>query len=126
MTLQSAVFVLVHFGTDMMDFGDVDWAASTRRSEERCKAPFGRARDLLHDLHESVHFWYALRRHGDVATCTSWLEKLRGVSTFNKNSEYEQQRKEYLKLLDEIKRWQPEFRDRPREPRARGPREIAV
>ena len=100
----------------MMDFGTVDWEASARRSKERCKPPSGRAKDLLKDLNESKHFWYALRRHGDVATCTSWLEKLRTVSTFDNKNEYEQQRKEYLKLLDEIKRWDPEFRDRPRRP----------
>jgi hypothetical protein len=103
-----------------MDLGSVNWAASVARSEERCKSPTGRARKLLDELKESNHFWYALRRHGDVETCTKWLEKLRGVSTYDKYSKYEEQRREYLKLVDEINRWQPDSRDRGRE-RPAGP-----
>jgi hypothetical protein len=97
-----------------MDLGSVDWAASVARSEERCKSPTGRARKLLDELQESNHLWYALRRHGDVETCTKWLEKLRGVSNHDRYSKYEEQRREYLKLVDEVNRWQPDFRDQDR------------
>ena len=93
-----------------MDLGSVDWETSVARSEARCKSPTGRARKLLDDLQESKYFWYALRRHGDSETCTNWLEKLRGVSSYDRNSKYEEQRREYIKLVDEVNRWQPGFR----------------
>ena len=97
-----------------MDLGSVDWEASVARSKERCNTPTGRIRKLLDDLQESNHFWYALRRHGDVETCTDWLEKLREVSNYNRKSKYEEQKKEYLKFVDEVNRWEPGFRDQVR------------
>ena len=89
-----------------------DWEASQERSKERCKPPTGRAAELLVDLNESKHLWYALRRHGDEEMCIKWLDLLRDTSTHDPSSENEVKRKQYLKLLDEIKRWQPDFQDR--------------
>ena len=90
---------------------DCDWEASHERSKERCKPPTERAAELLADLKESKHLWYALRRHGDQKMCIEWLEILRDNSTHDPNSENEVKRKEYFKLVDEIRRWQPDFQD---------------
>lgn len=97
------VVVLVSLAA--MDPDKVDWEASTARSKERCKPPPPEAFELLKKMHESVHVWYELRRHGDVQKCLKWLNQLAIVSTHDRNSEYEQQRRQYLHLLDEVKRW---------------------
>lgn len=86
---------------------------SRQRSIERVAEPPRAAKRLLQELNESRDFWKALRKHGTVQQCQRWLECMVGNSSWEdqRDSEEELLRKEYLRLWDECKFFDPHFVD---------------
>jgi hypothetical protein len=87
--------------------------ARTREAEQRCRArterPPSYCRQLLRDLRESDAMWLALRKHLTEGDAQYILEVLKEHSGWRdvKKSEDEVLRKEYLRLFDECKFYNP-------------------
>ena len=88
-------------------------AESLQRSFARVQRPPRAALRLLRDMGEHKSFWFALRRHGDEQVAMRWLAKLHATSNWaeQKFSPSELLRKEYLRLLDCIKAFDPDYQD---------------
>ena len=88
-------------------------AESLKRSIERFNRPPAEAYRMLKEMGEHKSFWFALRKHGDEKKALEWLTILHSHSNWaeNKKSVSERLRKEYLRLLDDVKFFNPSFRD---------------
>ena len=86
---------------------------STLRCRARHEPCPGEAKKLLKEMDEGTALWYGLRRHLDEE---STLEALREMSEFStwketKATENEQLRKQYLRLFQAVKEYDPGFVD---------------
>ena len=86
--------------------------ASRDRSLNRTRQPEGEARMLLTELRESGAFWLALRKHLDEEEALFILKVLQEHSGWRevKKSRNEELRKEYLRLYDECRYFDPDWR----------------
>ena len=86
--------------------------ASRDRSLNRTRQPEGEARMLLTELRESGAFWLALRKHLDEEEAVFILKVLQEHSGWRevKKSRNEELRKEYLRLYDECRYFDPDWR----------------
>jgi hypothetical protein len=68
---------------------------------------------MLKDMGEHKSFWFTLRKHGDETAALRWLTTLHAQSNWavNKHSDAEVLRKEYLRLLDGVKFFNPSYQD---------------
>ena len=68
---------------------------------------------MLKDMGEHKSLWFALRKHGDSDQVLKWLSILHDHSNWQheKTTQDEKLRKEYLSLLDQIRYFDPSFRD---------------
>ena len=84
-----------------------------QRCLERTAYPQGACRELLTELRESGGFWLALRRHLTVRDTEYALRVLQENSGWKdvKRSPNEILRKEYFKLFDECKHFDPDWVD---------------
>ena len=88
-------------------------AESLERSIARVRRPPRAAMKMLRDMGEHKSFWFALRKHGNEQAALRWLSTLHAKSNWaeQKHSEFERLRKEYLRLLDSIRVFDPGFQD---------------
>ena len=86
--------------------------ASRNRSVDRTLQPEGEARMLLTELRESGAFWLALRKHLNEEEALFILKVWQEHSGWRevKKSRNEELRKEYLRLYDECRYFDPEWR----------------
>ena len=86
---------------------------SKQRSIDRVADPPREVKELLRAINETRDFWKALRKHGTVQQCKSWLQTMVQHSTWHevRETNAELLRKEYLRLWDECKFYDPEFVD---------------
>ena len=86
---------------------------SRQRSIDRVADPPREVKELLRSINETRDFWKALRKHGTVQQCKSWLQTMVQHSTWHEVRETDPEllRKEYLRLWDECKFYDPEFVD---------------
>ena len=109
--------VVSSHGYSTMQAGELIRLASTpesrQRSMDRVAEPPRAAKRLLSEINESRDFWKALRKHGTVQQCQRWLETMVANSTWSevRDTEAELLRKEYLRLWDECKFYDPDFVD---------------
>ena len=82
---------------------------SKQRSIERVADPPREVKELLRAINETRDFWKALRKHGTVQQCKSWLQTMVQHSTWHevRETNAELLRKEYLRLWDECKFYDP-------------------
>ena len=90
-----------------------DSPRSLQRSQERYQRPPREAIRLLAEMSEHKSFWFALRKHGSQERALGWLRTLHQHSNWpvNKKCPSEVLRKEYLRLLDDIKVFNSDYKD---------------
>ena len=90
-----------------------DSPESLQRSRERYQRPPREATRLLAEMSEHKSFWFALRKHGNQDRALGWLRTLHEHSNWpaNKKDPSEVLRKEYLRLLDGVKVFNPHYKD---------------
>lgn len=88
-------------------------AEISERCIKRTAQPRGECRELLADLNETPLFYVALRKHLTVRDTEFVLRVLREHSGWGdtKNTKNERLRKEYLKLFDECRHFDPDWVD---------------
>jgi hypothetical protein len=86
---------------------------SLQRSAARVRRPPREALNMLREMGEHRSFWFALRKHGNDQQAMRWLSIFHANSNWaeNKKSDSERLRKEYFRLLDGIRVFDPAFRD---------------